>query len=83
MTEPRFAGRPDPAQTVAEEIKESLVASMYEAADSMEPLPGDDRDLLDIQDDIDNVDQAYARAMAAQQPRRREYRQLFATLRRR
>ena len=63
-----LAGRADSVHTVSEEMKESLVASMYEAADSTDPLPGDDRDLLEIQDEIDHVDQSYAPALAAQQP---------------
>ncbi|MHB8952437.1 MAG: ExeA family protein [Pirellulaceae bacterium] len=46
-------------------------------------LPGDDRDLLEIFEDKPQVSDDYARALEAHRPRRREYRQLFASLRRR
>ncbi|MHB8970839.1 MAG: ExeA family protein [Pirellulaceae bacterium] len=48
-----------------------------------ETLPGDDRDLLEFIEDRPNVPDDYALALAAHRPRRREYRQLFASLRRR
>jgi hypothetical protein len=46
-------------------------------------LPGDDRDLLEVVDEATTVPNDYALALEAQRPRRREYRQLFASLRRR
>jgi hypothetical protein len=45
-------------------------------------LPGDDRDLLVIHNDLD-VAADQSAAAASPQPKRREYRQLFASLRRR
>ncbi len=44
-------------------------------------LPGDDRDLLEIIEDTPELPEDYALAIAAYRPRRREYRQLFASLR--
>jgi type II secretory pathway predicted ATPase ExeA len=44
-------------------------------------LPGDDRDLLEIIEDAPELPEDYALAIAAYRPRRREYRQLFASLR--
>jgi len=43
--------------------------------------PGDDRDLLEIVDDSPELPEEYALAIAAYRPRRRAYRQLFASLR--
>ncbi len=43
--------------------------------------PGDDRDLLEVVDDSPELPEEYALAIAAYRPRRRAYRQLFASLR--
>ncbi len=53
-----------------------------EESDYSQPLPGDDRDLLEIQQEWDESDAVRAFAVSQQAPRRREYRQLFAKLRR-
>ena len=46
-------------------------------------LPGDDRDLLELITEASNIPDDYAKAHESERPRRREYRQLFANLRRR
>jgi type II secretory pathway predicted ATPase ExeA len=46
-------------------------------------LPGDDRDLLEVHQDAAGGPHDFGVITAENQPRRREYRQLFATLRRR
>jgi hypothetical protein len=48
-----------------------------------ESLPGDDRDLLELIAEPSDVPDDYSRIRDTNRPRRREYRQLFATLRRR
>jgi type II secretory pathway predicted ATPase ExeA len=48
-----------------------------------ESLPGDDRDLLEMIAESSHVPDDYSSARESNRPRRREYRQLFATLRRR
>jgi hypothetical protein len=62
---------------------ETLASPLLLAGIGDETLPGDDRDLLDIIEDRPEVPDDYALALAAHRPRRREYRQLFASLRRR
>jgi hypothetical protein len=46
-------------------------------------LPGDDRDLLELITEASNIPDDYLKAHESERPRRREYRQLFANLRRR
>jgi len=59
-----------------------LAALPETAADTSEQgVPGDDRDMLEIVDDVPAGSADYALAIAAYRPRRREYRQLFASLR--
>lgn len=46
-------------------------------------LPGDDRDLLELITEASSICDEYTKVRESDRPRRREYRQLFATLRRR
>ncbi len=64
-------------------VRQAVAASMSDAAGGEVKLPGDDRDLLDIYDDLHEQREAQTLAMLGQPPRRRAYRQLFANLRRR
>jgi hypothetical protein len=61
---------------------DEVVATPLSCADASDSAPpGDDRDLLQIVDDSPELPEDYALAIAAYRPRRREYRQLFASLR--
>ncbi len=62
---------------------ETVTSPLPRAGTTDDALPGDDRDLLEIFADRPEVPDDYALALAAHRPRRREYRQLFASLRRR
>ena len=63
-----------------EDVQLGHVPVLLGAGDS---LPGDDRDLLEIHDDVTVASESHAAATVAGKARRREYRQLFASLRRR
>ncbi|MCU0959293.1 MAG: AAA family ATPase [Pirellulaceae bacterium] len=78
-TVPLVPRRPDVA-TVPHPATTPFVMRSTAHADE---LPGDDRDLLEVVDEATTVPNDYALALEAQRPRRREYRQLFASLRRR
>ncbi len=69
------------APPVLEGVKNANLSAMQNTVENLDPLPGDDRDLLEIQDEMDDADRGGAIAMSQQPPRRREYRQLFANLR--
>jgi hypothetical protein len=64
-----------------EDAEGVLVGEVPARMGADEPLPGDDRDLLEIHDDVTVAEGIPAAAMAQSKPRRREYRRLFATLR--
>ena len=64
-----------------EDADEVPVTLLAQGAAPPDALPGDDRDLLEIIDDSPAGSEDYALAIAAYRPRRREYRQLFASLR--
>ncbi len=70
------------APPVLEGVKNANLSAMQNTVENLDPLPGDDRDLLEIQDEMDDANRGGAIAMSQQPPRRREYRQLFANLRR-
>lgn len=83
-TEPEpDAGRMGFDPVLPDVADETLASPLLLAGIDDETLPGDDRDLLDIIEDRPEVPDDYALALAAHRPRRREYRQLFASLRRR
>ena len=64
-----------------DDADEVLATPLVRDAGGEHALPGDDRDLLEIIDDTPAAPADYALAIAAYRPRRREYRQLFASLR--
>ncbi|NLX55767.1 MAG: AAA family ATPase [Planctomycetaceae bacterium] len=67
---------------VLPEEVEPMVESLPECPAPLDDAPpGDDRDLLEIVDDSPELPEEYALAIAAYRPRRRAYRQLFASLR--
>lgn len=65
-----------------DQIRESIAETMSDAADSVNSLPGDDRDLLEIHDDLNAKSAASVTSRETGPPQRRAYRQLFAYLRR-
>ncbi len=71
------------AALLPDPVRASVADSMSDAIDAMNMLPGDDRDLLEIQDDSDDEFRQRTVAMVEPGTPRRAYRQLFANLRRR
>jgi hypothetical protein len=76
------SGQEDLAVVQPDQIRESIAESMCDAADSMNSLPGDDRDLLDIRDTPGEMSVGHVMSFEERAPRRRDYRQLFGCLRR-
>jgi type II secretory pathway predicted ATPase ExeA len=68
---------------VSDTLRHAVAESMNDAVDMVNAMPGDDRDLLEIYEDRSIAAEQQNLAMADHPPRRREYRQLFANLRRR
>jgi hypothetical protein len=77
----RTSGQGCAATPLSDSTQDANLAAIRDALENVDPLPGDDRDLLEIQDEMD-ADRRCAITMSQQPPRSREYRQLFAQLRR-
>ncbi len=77
----RGKGVEPPVQSVSERGRSTPRESGPGLADPLVPLPGDDRDLLEIQDELSPAGAMRTVNIPMVPPRRREYRQLFAKLR--